>query len=210
MVRKALWNIPILLLFAAAAPAVLRATDITYTVHDTVGTGTVTGTIVTDGTIGTLASGNFIDWDLVLTDSTGSADLLGPLSGNNSFIYIGTFFQDYSNNVTATATALQFDFNGNGGVMNIYGPTCSPAEWTLSAYELESTCNGTRGNAMGIASNDPSGGGTYSPETGEVTFATVATAAPEPGTFGLMLIGLASSGLMMTLRKRIANVLPTS
>src|ERR1700676_476472 len=52
--RKSLW-ITVALFVVVVAPAVLRADDITYTVNQPVGPGSVTGFITTDGTIGTLS-----------------------------------------------------------------------------------------------------------------------------------------------------------
>ena len=103
--------------------------------------------------------------------------------------YTWHLFQNHADNVTATATALQFDFNGNGGCMNINGPTCSPSEWSLSAYGLEYTCNGTRRKRNDIASND------CLLRRAEHTRrklgnATVTAAAPERAHSAIILIGI--------------------
>jgi hypothetical protein len=55
-----------------------------YNVGQTVGSGTVTGSITTDGTIGVLSSNNILDWNLVVNDGTNTVNLFGPLSGSNS------------------------------------------------------------------------------------------------------------------------------
>jgi hypothetical protein len=41
-----------------------------YNVNDTVGAGSVTGTIGTDGHVGALALGDITSWDLVLNDGS--------------------------------------------------------------------------------------------------------------------------------------------
>jgi hypothetical protein len=80
--------------------------DITYTVNLSIGaTGSVTGDIVTDGTTGTLATSNIVDWDLALKDSIGTDDLLGPLSGNNSIV------DDFGSDLSATLTRLTYNFS---------------------------------------------------------------------------------------------------
>ncbi len=50
-----------------------------------------TGTIVIDGTIGALATGNILSWTLTLAGGGNSYTLEGPLSGNNSVltVYLG-------------------------------------------------------------------------------------------------------------------------
>src|ERR1700686_4708189 len=55
-----------------------------YNVNDTVGAGSVTGFIQTDGDLGVLAQADITDWHLVLNDGTSTFDLFGPASGNNS------------------------------------------------------------------------------------------------------------------------------
>jgi len=147
---------------------------IIYSANDSVGVGSVVGSIETDGVLGTLLSSDFLDWNLTVYDGSGTATLLGPLSGNNSSLYIGG-----SNNVSATSTALIFDFNGNGGFMNIFDPsTCSPPEWSFSTTGSGSGCNGTTGNEWGVAAVLPIFTGTYSQESGPVVFATTATLEP--------------------------------
>ena len=155
--------------------------DITYTVNDHVGVGTVTGSIVTDGLIGTLSSGDILSFNLSLYDGTGMANLT---SGVNGMVFIA------GNNVTATATQLLFNFNGNGGFMNFFDPfTCSPPEWSFETTGSGTSCNGTTGNEEGVSAVLPLWSGVYSAESGNTVFASV---VPEPGSLGLMFAGLAS------------------
>jgi hypothetical protein len=179
-VSKLLWIVASL--FGGISVSTCMGGPISYTVYQTVGAGNVSGFIETDGTIGTLANGDLLNWILTLNDGTGSASLLGPLSGDNSGVSI------FGNNVTATATLLEFNFNGTGGFMDIYDfATCSPPEWSFETTGSGSGCNGTTGDEEGIAAVLPAGSGTYTLQSGEVVFATVGT-VPEPSTFGPMLI----------------------
>jgi hypothetical protein len=50
--------------------------------------GTVSGTIETDGTIGTLASSDILSWSLLLNDGAGQTFTLNP--GNSTAILTGT------------------------------------------------------------------------------------------------------------------------
>jgi hypothetical protein len=84
---------------------VSSASPITYSVNRTVGIGSVTGSIQTDGTLGVLTAASITDWDLHLTDGTNTFELTGPLSGNDSVVFIqGT-------DVSATATQLLYNFS---------------------------------------------------------------------------------------------------
>ena len=44
----------------------LQAAPITYNVNQTIGAGSVVGTVETDGTLGVLGTANFIAWNLAL------------------------------------------------------------------------------------------------------------------------------------------------
>src|ERR1700691_5506357 len=104
--RKSLWIIA--LVFATIpAPTVLRADDITYTVNQMVGPGSVTGFITTDGTTGTLSTTDISGWNLTLNDGYGDTTLLTP---SNSVEGVG------GSDLTASSSDLMFDFNGDGGV----------------------------------------------------------------------------------------------
>ena len=87
------------------------AGDITYGVDQTVGIGSVTGFIETDGTIGVLSTGNILDWNLLLNDGSTTFDLLGPLSGSNSQFGVS------GSELSASATQILFDFSGAGWAM---------------------------------------------------------------------------------------------
>ena len=101
--RTSLWRVAVLGMLAGAAGT---AGTITYNVGLSIGaTAHVAGFIETDGTIGTLGAGNFVDWNLTITDGVDTPDtLLGPLSDNNSFVAVSLSDQ------SATASAIQFNF----------------------------------------------------------------------------------------------------
>ncbi|MEZ5893263.1 MAG: VPLPA-CTERM sorting domain-containing protein [Parvularculaceae bacterium] len=137
----------IALLAYAAAPA--NAT--VYTVDRTVGaTGSVTGTIETDGTLGTIMQANIIDWNLTLAIDDSSANLLGPLSGDNSvFGMIGGFFD---------ATETELTYAVSGGVRSFQFCMESPSfpnvcnlglqSWFVSAFgAFSETVRGIPGEA---------------------------------------------------------------
>src|ERR1700687_634928 len=108
--------------FTLAAVALLgwvtpvQANGITYTFNQSVGPGSVTGTIETDGITGTLAFADILGWNLTLNDGYGDVSNLIP---SNSLLSPNSFAGD----LTASLTALMFDFNGNGGILAIEGYT---------------------------------------------------------------------------------------
>jgi hypothetical protein len=91
---------------------VSNASPITYNVNRTVGIGSVTGSIQTNGTLGVLTAASITDWDLHLTDGTNTFELTGPLSGNDSVVFL------QGADVSATTTQLLYNFSaGDAGLL---------------------------------------------------------------------------------------------
>jgi len=86
-------------IFASASPVI-------YSVDRIIGAGSVTGFIETDGATGVLTATDFVDWNLSLFDGTSSFTLLGPLSGNNSAVFI------QGADTEVFGTFLLFNFSG--------------------------------------------------------------------------------------------------
>ena len=128
--RAALRCMAGLVLVAGVATTQVEAATVTYVVDRKVDVGTITGTIVTNGKIGSLAVADVVDWNLKIDadgDPATSGQLLGPLSGGNSTLVVG------GPQLTATATGLFFDFGA--GMMNVfqfYTPDYSVV-WQLQA-----------------------------------------------------------------------------
>ncbi|HEY2710187.1 MAG TPA: hypothetical protein VGI95_19265 [Caulobacteraceae bacterium] len=106
------------LLLASAAVALsvgigaASAGDITYTVGQQVGSDTVNGQIVTDGTIGILAQSNIVGWKLDLT-GPGATTTLTSVGGTSSVLLQG-------NDLTATQTKLLFNYSGGDGGLLLF------------------------------------------------------------------------------------------
>ncbi len=89
------------------------ANNIAYRVNQTIGAGSVTGVISTDGTIGILGQANITGYNLLLNDGVNTFDL----SCCNFFPFGGS-------DLSATATQLLFNFSGtDGGVVEIADPS---------------------------------------------------------------------------------------
>jgi hypothetical protein len=112
--------------FGGATPS---KADIIYDVNLTIGAGTVTGTITTDGALGVLSSLDITNFHLVLSEGALSFTLTS--AGGFSVENIrGTA-------VTATAAGLFFNLNSTG----------NPADFIFNTSQLAFVCwNGANGN----------------------------------------------------------------
>src|SRR5664279_2210679 len=165
--------------------AVCYASPISYNVNRTVGIGSVTGFIETDGTLGVLGVGDFVDWSLLLNDGTNTYTLDGPLSGNNSSVYV------QGSDVTASAAQLLFNFSGtdNGYFLFQYGVGIHDG----NHYYCDATFAGICLAGETVAPANFSQGQNVA-RSGDVVIGTVGGSVPEPGTlimFGSGIVGLA-------------------
>jgi hypothetical protein len=173
------------LVLGAASPC--SAASITY------GAGGVTGHIITDGKIGTLGQSDIVDWNLLLNDGTNTKDLLGPLSGSNSVVFVVL-----PSSLSATATQLLFNFGvtdilirGSGFIFESaagsdHGYLCFNSESCVSGIPspppgtgVEQLISTTAGN---IQSTDLTG-------TQVIGTAATPSSTPEPSTLALLSAG---------------------
>ncbi len=117
--------------FAHAAPLLYSVNGGPYGINN----GTITGTIETDGTIGTLSASNFVTWNLLLSDGLGHSFTLNP--GNSVVTITGTA-------TTATANSLQFNYD-------------TPNDGALGYFEIMDTSTGW-GWQLSVPPNQPLGG----------------------------------------------------
>ncbi|HXB69074.1 MAG TPA: hypothetical protein VNY05_12565 [Candidatus Acidoferrales bacterium] len=85
------------------AASLCSAATITYGVSQTVGPGSLTGFIETDGTIGAIGTSNILDFNLLLNDGTTTVN---DHRSNSVFEVIGS-------DLSATTTQLLFNFSGS-------------------------------------------------------------------------------------------------
>lgn len=172
-------------LVAGALSAV--AAPITYNLNLTVGAGTATGFVKTDGTIGSLNTINVTDWSVLLNDGVSTATLLGPASGNNSQFIIA------NGGLVATATTLTIDLNSNWRMQNPClgcGGSYLYINWSGNVADIMIRTNGTELHT------------TPSP----ASFVVAQTAAetgnvPEPTTLALTAAGVAVALVAQRRRK---------
>jgi PEP-CTERM motif len=193
--RKSLW-FTIALFVVVAAPAVLRADDITYTVNQPVGPGSVTGFITTDGTIGTLSSTDILDWNLTLND--GHGDTVDFIPSNSVVGNSGT-------DLSASSSNLMFNFSG-GDLGAFYFNSSNPIFAGQLCYNATTNCALT----TGIDLYDISGAlpcayyGCNASETGNQSIASGGTpvSTPEPGSLSSLGMGLAGVALCWSMMRK--------
>jgi hypothetical protein len=94
------------ILFGAAG-VLPAAADIIYNVNRTILLGSVSGTITTDGTIGTLATNDITNWNLTLN---------GPGAFPFNITNLNSGVEVIGNDLSADATNLTFNFSGPSGL----------------------------------------------------------------------------------------------
>jgi PEP-CTERM motif len=194
-----------LLSLLLGAAFLCSASTITYNVNLTIGAGSVTGDIVTDGTIGSLVGANLVDWNLLLNDGAATFDLLGPLSGGNSSFFFNT------DDLSATASQLLFDFSGSDTPNFMYflwfidsgTAGLSQAEFCLGSEQ--DGCLGGVGGGDYIQLEGDFFGPDYNLDgshaqftslsgTGAIGANSTGSSTPEPSTLALLGAGLALLG----------------
>jgi len=192
--RKSLWIIPVLLLFAISlAPAACADTVIfsgfVVTAINGIAVGGTTYNVTFGHTDDTTFATNPANADTMLTaiqaDLNNSIAPAPPCSGP-PFIGTGSSSSTGSGETLAVDGGPTFHYIFRVVTITPYPPSCS-IHWGLGTIS-------NSGFSTLIA--------LYSKATYWAEFSPVA--APEPGTISLMLIGLGSLGLVLLMRKRAA------
>jgi PEP-CTERM motif len=170
--------------------------DITYIVDRTVGTGSVTGTITTNGATGTLNPSDFVAWNLLLTGAGGVSDRITNLDS-------GAVAWGYGSDVTATTTDLYFNFSGPYGYMVFQDGFESGTHYYCDASAMSACFAGE--SVVPQSFTDPSFVNVA--QSGNQIIGAV---IPEPSTWAMMLAGFAGLGLAGYRRARRAAPAPVS
>ena len=157
----------------ALTVGVCRA-DMTYDVNLAIGGDTVTGTIVTDGTLGVLGSADIVSYALTFAGPEPGTDPNGPMNVNVT-----------GNALSATASDLLFDFGASGFVYlsDVNNPI---PRFVVCGSGYTQFCGG-----VGLSD----GGSQFTGESGTQVIATAGT-VPEPSSLlGIGIGVLALAGL---------------
>ena len=178
------------LLLMLGVASLCSGADITYDVDLTIGDGVVTGFIETNGSTGTLTQADILDWNLNLIDGVNTADLSPD---NETLSLTGLDF-------SATPSELTFNFSGtDDGFVLFDGSAPGGAAYfcLFATFSVTSTCVSPGISVLvqpsTIQFQEISAGN-------EVIATAPISGVPEPGTYGLTLIGL----WLVFMRKRLA------
>jgi hypothetical protein len=187
-----------MLLCAAAllTGSATAANALTYVVDGSIGGGSVSGTISTNGAIGTLAASDITGWSLVVTGNGGASATLDTL---NSSVFLG------GGAVTADASNIYFDFTKNNAAPSylLFQQSFQSGSAYVCAANADYALTPCYYGASAVPENFASASAAYSVPNGNLVVASIA-AVPEPATWAMMIGGLAIVGA--SLRRRSVAV----
>jgi hypothetical protein len=203
----------------ALSSTAAQAANIIYSVSFWAGAaGSLTGTLTTDGTIGNITGSNFVAWNLLLTgrDAFGHT-VTETLTDADSTLFSGSFLdsngviQGSVTGLTATPTALTFDFSGTTPsfilFQRVFGSAASFA--CIARTSNTNLCGGTgvhvdpkNTDADGTNAGQGPSNAILPPPTGVRIFAAV---VPEPSTWLSMIAGFGMVGFGMRRRAKVAT-----
>jgi hypothetical protein len=181
----------ITLSFVLSAAGLCSAADITYNVNRTVGAGSVTGDIITDGTLGVLGQANIVNETLLINDGTSTFTIQGS---NSQDALLGA-------DLSATATQLSFNFSGSDtGVLLFQSPTIGSNQ-DFVCFQTGPDCGGTGAGDLLLVANGSAG--QFAAEAGTQVIGTAGTSSvPEPATLALLGAGIGLLGFRKATKKR--------
>jgi len=186
-------NVMKILLLLILAVSVSKADDTTYAVNLTFGSGSMIGTVTTDGTDGVLNTSDIVSWDLTLTDHGANSTTLTPLNSTVDSD-LGNF-AGANGDLSATPTSLLFNYAvGDGGSWSFAGAS---GQFCITST---TNCFGPA-DTYGTWSINGDNQWTYAYASGQQI---IGNEVPEPSTLGLLGAGLISFAGFV--RRRVRQV----
>ena len=180
------------LLAVLLSPMAANADPITYDVNQTIGTGSVVGTIQTDGTLGVLGSSNIVSWILTLSSPNLSGGSPQVLTDANSSVRMS------GSGVIASLADLIFDWSGGPDWSLLFSGGSPFSYWCMTTGPITCNSEATPSEVIGYGTDGDNAEERL--RTGPGVIAR-ASSVPEPGTLALLGIGLAGLGLTRRRRK---------
>lgn len=192
MNMKFLGTVAAIALLSCAYPC--AAAVVTYDVSRTIGVGSVTGFIETDGTIGVLNTGNIINWNLTVNNGANTFNLLGSNSVE----------QVVGSDLSATATNLLFDFSGGNGWVIFQAPTVgSGFNFWCAQGGSSFQCSDEPPGGTEIVNVFPVTDNRFTDRSGTIA---IGTAVPEPSTWAMLVLGFAGLAYVGSRQSRRTTV----
>jgi hypothetical protein len=192
--KKLILKTTLLLATMLAVPMSAHAIAIVYSVNQTIGSGSVLGTITTNGTIGALVASDVTAFSLDISSPSVSGGVPQRLTQvSDSLFLVGP-------SLVASAGALTWNFAPEDGSTFKFTKNFSGLAWCgANSGEVYTYCEGRTVDVFTIQ-------GDFdlfesAAQSGTVTIATAIAPIPEPETYALMLAGLAVVGAAARRRK---------
>lgn len=189
-----------------------NASSTTYDVDLTVGTGTVVGTITTNGAVGELAAADVTSWSLLLTDAeiTGLPQTLTQTNSAFTFFDQSGAVISASPDMQASHSAITWNFGSHDGdlfAFQLNGRQSGDAGF-CGANAGSITCDGEPDPALTLGNPNATVNADFSSETGVTPLAVAAPEIDSTSSVSAVTLLLAALTVLRGRTRRASSVKP--